>query len=105
MGGIGPDHGVITVVLVDDHGVVRIGLVELLNAEYDLKVIGQASTVREALTWEEYKPSLRRIAPFSPFGAFSYSATIASLDSGLNTRRDGRAAGSGCAAGLAGPVG
>ncbi|WP_184729333.1 response regulator [Saccharopolyspora phatthalungensis] len=39
----------ITVVLVDDHEVVRVGLAELLNAEYDLKMIGQASSVSEAL--------------------------------------------------------
>lgn len=43
---------------------------------------------------DEYQPSRRRIAPFSPFGAFSYSATIASLYSGLKTRRDGFGAGS-----------
>src|ERR1700752_4792950 len=43
---------------------------------------------------EEYRPSRRRIAPFSPFGAFSYSVTIASLYSVLNTRREGRGAGS-----------
>ncbi len=43
-----------------------------------------------SITCDEYKPSRRRIAPFSPFGAFSYSVTIASLYSGLNERRDGR---------------
>ncbi|MFC5099691.1 hypothetical protein [Kibdelosporangium philippinense] len=47
-----------------------------------------------SMTWEEYRPSRRRMAPFSPLGAFSYSVTIASLYSGLNTRRDGRGAGS-----------
>jgi hypothetical protein len=52
------------------------------------------------MMWEEYRPSRRRIAPFSPWGAFSYSVTIASLYSGLNTRRDGRGAGS--AAGVEG---
>ncbi|MCI2418369.1 response regulator transcription factor [Saccharopolyspora sp. K220] len=39
----------ITVFLVDDHEVVRVGLADLLDAEHDLEVIGQASTVREAL--------------------------------------------------------
>ena len=43
-----------------------------------------------SITCDEYRPSRRRIAPFSPFGAFSYSATIASLYSALNDRRDGR---------------
>ena len=37
--------------------------------------------------------AFRRTAPFSPFGAFSYSATIASLYSALNVRRDGRGEG------------
>src|SRR3979411_833198 len=44
--------------------------------------------------WEEYRPSRRRIAPFSPLGAFSYSATMASLSAGVNPRRVGRGAGS-----------
>ena len=52
------------------------------------------------MTCEEYRPSRRRIAPFSPLGAFSYSVTMASLYSGLNTRRVGRGAGS--AAGVEG---
>ena len=47
-----------------------------------------------SMIWEEYKPSRRRIAPFCPFGAFSYSATMASLYSGVNARRVGRGAGS-----------
>lgn len=43
---------------------------------------------------DEYKPSRRNTAAFSPCGAFSYSARIRSLNSGLNARRDGRGAGS-----------
>ncbi|MGP4019278.1 response regulator transcription factor [Saccharopolyspora sp. 5N708] len=39
----------IRVFLVDDHEVVRVGLADLLDAEHDLEVIGQACTVREAL--------------------------------------------------------
>jgi hypothetical protein len=50
---------------------------------------------------EEYRPSRRGIAPFFPFGAFSYSATMASLYSRLNARRVGRGAGSGAPAGSA----
>jgi two-component system response regulator DevR len=40
---------VVTVFLVDDHEVVRRGVAELLNEEEDLTVIGQASSVSEAL--------------------------------------------------------
>jgi DNA-binding NarL/FixJ family response regulator len=41
--------GVIRVFLVDDHEVVRRGVRELLEAEHDLEVVGEASTVDEAL--------------------------------------------------------
>jgi two-component system response regulator DevR len=40
---------VLTVFLVDDHEVVRRGVADLLEEESDLSVIGQASTVSEAL--------------------------------------------------------
>src|ERR1700716_1900839 len=52
-----------------------------------------------SMMWEEYKPSRRRMAPFWPLGAFSYSATVASLYAGVNTRRVGRGAGSASPAG------
>ena len=38
------------VFLVDDHEVVRVGIRELLNASDDLEVVGEASSVTEALT-------------------------------------------------------
>jgi two-component system, NarL family, response regulator DevR len=38
------------VFLVDDHEVVRIGIRELLSASDDLEVVGEASSVTEALT-------------------------------------------------------
>jgi two-component system response regulator DevR len=38
------------VFLVDDHEVVRVGIRELLNASEDLEVVGEASSVTEALT-------------------------------------------------------
>lgn len=38
-----------TVFLVDDHEIVRRGIADLINAESDLEVIGEASTVRQAL--------------------------------------------------------
>ena len=40
---------VLTVVLVDDHEVVRRGVADLLDEEDDLMVIGEASSVAEAL--------------------------------------------------------
>ena len=36
--------------LVDDHEVVRVGIRELLSAQDDLEVVGEASSVTEALT-------------------------------------------------------
>ena len=48
-----------------------------------------------SITCEEYRPSRRRIAPFSPFGDCSYSATIRRLYSAVNLRRDGRGDGPG----------
>lgn len=40
----------ITVFVVDDHELVRRGLVDLINAEDDIKVVGQAGSVQETLT-------------------------------------------------------
>lgn len=39
----------IRVFVVDDHEVVRLGVTDLITAEADLEVVGQASTAREAL--------------------------------------------------------
>jgi DNA-binding NarL/FixJ family response regulator len=44
------DSPVIRVFLLDDHEVMRRGMVELLGAEPDLAVVGQASTAAEALS-------------------------------------------------------
>ena len=38
----------IRVFLVDDHEIVRRGVADLINAEADLEVVGEAATVREA---------------------------------------------------------
>ena len=46
---IGMEAAVIRVFLVDDHEVVRRGVRELLEAEDDLDVVGEASSVDEAL--------------------------------------------------------
>jgi DNA-binding NarL/FixJ family response regulator len=48
--------GLVTVVLVDDHPVVRDGLSAILSTQPDLKVIGEAGTGAEAL---EIIPGLR----------------------------------------------
>ena len=39
----------ISVFLVDDHEIVRRGVADVINAESDLEVVGEASTVRQAL--------------------------------------------------------
>ncbi len=38
-----------TVFLVDDHEIVRRGVAELINAEADLEVVGEAATARQAI--------------------------------------------------------
>lgn len=43
------DHQPIRVFLLDDHELVRIGLMAMIDAEPDLKVVGQASSATEAL--------------------------------------------------------
>ena len=40
----------INVFLVDDHEIVRRGVADLINAEADLTVVGEASTVKQALS-------------------------------------------------------
>ncbi|HSY16129.1 MAG TPA: response regulator transcription factor [Jatrophihabitantaceae bacterium] len=52
-----PIPSVIRVFLLDDHEIVRRGVAELISAESDLVVVGEASTVAEAL---------RRIPPATP---------------------------------------
>lgn len=44
-----PDAAKHTVLLIDDHPIVRQGLIQLINQEPDLIVSGEASTAREAL--------------------------------------------------------
>ncbi|HWI51540.1 MAG TPA: response regulator transcription factor [Symbiobacteriaceae bacterium] len=45
--------------VVDDHGIVRLGLVALLSQQPDLEVVGQAATAEEALPMiAELKPDL-----------------------------------------------
>jgi two-component system response regulator NreC len=49
--------GTITIVLADDHGIVRAGLQSLLNAQPDMKVVGEASDGPEAIA------AVRRLTP------------------------------------------
>jgi CheY-like chemotaxis protein len=49
MGEAGADHGKITVFLLDDHEIVRRGVYDLLEAEPDITVIGEAGTAQSAL--------------------------------------------------------
>src|SRR3954447_18463296 len=49
----------ITILIVDDHPVVRDGLVAMLLAESDMKVVGEAATGREALeSYNKLKPQV-----------------------------------------------
>jgi len=50
----------ITVFVVDDHELVRRGLIDLIDAEEDLAVVGQAGSVSAAL--EEIKKDLPNVA-------------------------------------------
>src|SRR5215831_2335269 len=49
MGEAGADRGQITVFLLDDHEIVRRGVHDLLEAEPDITVIGEAGTAESAL--------------------------------------------------------
>src|SRR6202000_1050891 len=49
----------IRIVIADDHFIVRMGLVALLNMEADLEVIGEAGNGKEAVEiFEKLKPDL-----------------------------------------------
>src|SRR2546429_9632046 len=49
MGEAGADRGNITVFLLDDHEIVRRGVHDLLEAEPDITVVGEAGTASSAL--------------------------------------------------------
>src|ERR671924_2146282 len=49
----------IRVLIVDDHAVVREGLVAILNRQADLIVVGEAANGREALEqWRKHQPDI-----------------------------------------------
>ena len=50
------------ILLVDDHEVVRLGVRALIERQPDMEVVGEASTVAEAVVW---KPA-GRSKPIAP---------------------------------------
>lgn len=53
------DSDFISVLIVDDHAVVRSGIIGLLNTQPDIKVVGQAASGKEALSMvAEYVPNV-----------------------------------------------
>src|SRR4030081_3769454 len=49
----------ITVLIADDHSVVREGLVSLITRKADMSVIGEAANGREAVDlWKEHQPDV-----------------------------------------------
>ncbi|MEW2551366.1 response regulator transcription factor [Streptomyces zhihengii] len=48
-GSVDREAGPVTIVVVDDHEVVRLGVRDLLEAEPDLRVVGEAGTASQAL--------------------------------------------------------
>lgn len=44
------EHAAIRVLVLDDHEIVRRGLVSLFDAQPDMAIVGEAATAREALT-------------------------------------------------------
>ncbi len=47
--GVDGEHRIIRVFLLDDHEIVRRGLIDLLNSHADIEVVGEASSAAEAL--------------------------------------------------------
>ena len=53
------DHPVIRILIVDDHPLMRIGIVAMIEAQPDMIVVAQASTAEEAvLLFAQYHPDL-----------------------------------------------
>jgi len=47
------------ILLVDDHAIVRLGLITLLNDQPDMEVVAEASTAAEAVrAVEKYQPDV-----------------------------------------------
>ena len=80
-------------------------IVEILDSAGRPRLGGSSNVpavmaARHSCTWESYSRSRRSTAPFVPFGAASYSATIRRLYSVVNVRRFARPARGPSAAGV-----
>ena len=62
--------------------------------DVDVVIAPASRALRHSVRCDEYRPSRRRIEPFAPSTAASYSANTASLYSAVKRRLVGRAAGS-----------
>jgi len=75
----------VTVVVVDDHPMLRSGVVETLNAEEDLTVVGEAGTASEAVAVvTKARPDVVVLDLGIPGGGLTAAREIA--DSGVATR-------------------
>jgi DNA-binding NarL/FixJ family response regulator len=81
-GGPQPDAGAaVTIVLIDDHAIVRQGLRSLLEREHDLQVVGEASSPEETLAVvERTRPAMvlldMKLSPTSDSDGLSLCAQL-----------------------------
>jgi len=81
-GGPQPDAGApVTIVLIDDHAIVRQGLRSLLDREHDLQVVGEASSPGETLAVvERTRPAMvlldMKLSPASDSDGLSLCAQL-----------------------------
>ena len=84
-----PDAGApVTIVLIDDHAIVRQGLRSLLEREIDLRVVGEASSAGEALVVvERTRPTIvlldMKLSPASDSEGLSLCAELTKRYPGL----------------------
>ena len=64
----------VTILLVDDHPIVRRGIADLINAENDLSICGEAGTMQDAIGAVMRKP------PFVPSAGWQYYIRVAGID-------------------------
>ena len=74
----------IRVFLLDDHEVVRRGVRELLDAEDDIDVVGEADTAERALA---RIPATRPMSRSSTCGCPTATASLSAVRSGPTTAR------------------
>jgi DNA-binding NarL/FixJ family response regulator len=78
----------VTIVLIDDHAIVRQGLRSLLEREHDLQVVGEASSPPEALAVvERTRPAMvlldMKLSPASDSDGLSLCAKLTKCNPGL----------------------